>query len=125
MDAKLASRYRDFPFQCSSCPHRDLRTNPLLTLADLEGEDRTLTTVLAEHIRNLLLDNGSEALGINFPSKTGYGRCWAFWDRRADLGLGRGANDPRQVTSDNVGTDPAFLKVAGEFGLPILPGLRR
>ena len=56
-------------------PHRDLRTNPLLTLADLEGEDRTLTTVLAEHIRNLLLDDGSEALGINFPSKTGYGRC--------------------------------------------------
>lgn len=106
-------------------PHRDLRTNPLLTLADLEGEDRTLTMVLAEHIRNLLLDDGSEALGINFPSKTGYGRCWVFWDRRTDLGLGRGTNDPRQITSDNVGPDPAFLKVAGEFGLPILPGLRR
>jgi hypothetical protein len=105
-------------------PHRDIRANPVLTLGDLEGEDRTLTTLLAQHIRSLLLDDGSKALGIDFPSKTGYGRCWAFWDRRTDLGLGRGTNDPRQVTSDNVGPDSAVIRVAGELGLPILPGHR-
>lgn len=64
-------------------------------------------------------------MASTFRQRLGYGRCWAFWVRRADLGLGRGANDSRQVTSDNVGPDPAFLKVSGEFGLPILPGLRR
>lgn len=94
----------------------------LLTSADLEGGDRALTTVLAEHIRNLLLDDGSEPLGIYFRSKTLYGHCWAFWDRRTDAGLGQGSNDPVQVTSDNVGPDPAFLKIAHDYNLTILPG---
>jgi hypothetical protein len=56
-------------------PHRDLRTNPLLTLADLEGEDRTGTTVLAEHIRSPLPEEGSETPGVKFPSEAGYGCC--------------------------------------------------
>ena len=101
-------------------PHRALRANPVLTLADLEGDDRALTTVLAAHVRDLMLDDGSEALGITFASKTGYGRCWAFWDRRTDAGLGRGSDYPVQVSSANVGADPAFHDVAASYGLPVL-----
>ena len=102
-------------------PHRHIQDNPVLTLADLSGEDRHLTQTLAQHIRDLVLDDGSQALGISFPSKTTYGRCWAFWDRRVDLNLASGRDDPRQVNSQNVGPDPAFLEVAGDFRLQILP----
>lgn len=92
-----------------------------LTLADVEGEDRALTTTIAEHIRGLTLDTGHEPLGINFRSKSAYGRCFAWWDRRADAGLAPGRDDPGLIHSDNVDT-PAFREVADHYGLPILPG---
>ena len=75
-------------------------------------------------MRNVLLDNGSFPLGISFRSKTEYGRCWAFWDRRADDGLTPGDNDPASAGSTNIDTD-AFRQVAADFRLPILPGRPR
>lgn len=92
----------------------------LLTSGSLSGEDRALTTLLAHTIRGSTLDDGSEALGINYPSKTLSGRCWAYWDRRADEGLSPGRNDLLQLTSQNVGPDPEFSRVAALYDLHIL-----
>lgn len=58
-----------------------------LTLANISGDDRALTTQLAQLIRESTLDDGSIPLGISFPSKTAYGRCWAWWNRRVDDNL--------------------------------------
>lgn len=73
-----------------------------LTLASVCGDDRALTTQLAQLIRETVLDDGSLPLGISFPSKTAYGRCWAWWNRRADDNLTPGRNDPKLVESLNV-----------------------
>ncbi len=65
---------------------------------------RDVTTVLAAWIKDQVLDDGSYPIGIRFPSKhgavgAGSGFCWAFWLRRADIGL---IDDP--VTA-NAGTE--------------------
>ncbi len=93
----------------------------LLTLGDLGAESRAVTTLIAEHIRNQNLFDGSRPLGIEFPSKMGYGPCWAWWDRRADDGLTPGTNDPKTLEDLNV-DGRALRKVAGDWGLEILPG---
>lgn len=92
----------------------------LLTSGAIEGEDRDLTTLLAHTIRELTLDDGSEPLGISYQSKSLQGRCWAYWDRRADAGLPTGSNDLLQLTSENVGPDPEFTRMADFYKLPIL-----
>lgn len=96
----------------------------LLTAGTLHSEDRNLTTLLAHVLRTQRLDDGSEPLGISYLSKTLNGRCWAYWDRRTDEGLSPGSNDLLQLTSENVGPDPKFLRVAKLHKLPIL-GARR
>lgn len=90
----------------------------LVFSGDIEGEDRALTTSIAQEIRDAMLDDGSYALGIHFRSKTRMGRCWAYWDRRTDAGLPPGRNDPVQLISENVGPDPSFHEVAKRFQLP-------
>jgi hypothetical protein len=92
----------------------------VLTAGSISGENRAVTTLLAEVIRQQVLDDGSEALGISFASKTLFGRCWAYWDRRFDDGLPPGANDLRQLASENVGPDPDFVYVAAHYDLPLL-----
>lgn len=92
----------------------------LLTAGSITGENRALTTLLAQTVRDQTLEDGSEPLGISFKSKTLFGRCWAFWDRRADPGLPPGPNDLKQKTSENVGPDPAFHYVADHYELPRL-----
>lgn len=92
----------------------------LLTAGSITGEDRALTTVLAETVRQQVLDDGSEPLGISFASKTLFGRCWAFWDRRVDLGLSPGSNDLQQISSENVGPDSEFNFIADHYDLPRL-----
>lgn len=92
----------------------------LLTAGSLTGDDRDLTTLLAHIIRGTVLDDGSEPLGISYPSKTLTGRCWAYWDRRADEGLSPSRNGLLQLTSENVGPDPEFHRVAELYGLPVL-----
>ena len=65
----------------------------LLTSGAIESENRDLTTLLAQVIREQQLFDGSEPLGIYYQSKTLMGRCWAYWDRRADAGLAPSGND--------------------------------
>jgi hypothetical protein len=96
----------------------------VLTLSGLTGEDRSLTTLLAHHIREAVLDDGSEPLGVWYPSKTLQGRCWAYWDRRTDVGLPPGRDSLMQLVSENVGPDPSFHEVARFYELPVL-GARR
>ncbi|MBW0254478.1 MULTISPECIES: RES domain-containing protein [unclassified Cellulomonas] len=87
----------------------------------LESADRGVTTLVAEWIRGLELDDGTRPLGIWFQSRTLMGRCWAWWDRRGDDGLSPGENDPRLLGSTNVDT-PALREVAAVFDLPVLDG---
>lgn len=92
----------------------------LLTAGSFTGDDRDLTTLLAHIIRGTLLDDGSEPIGISYPSKTMTGRCWAYWDRRSDEGLSPSRNGLLQLTSENVGPDPDFQRVAELYDLPVL-----
>lgn len=93
-----------------------------LTSGSITNEDRDMTTLIAHTLRELTLDDGSELLGISYPSKTLQGRCWAFWDRRTDLGLPPGHNDLIQLVSENVGPDTNFIEIANFYDLPILNG---
>ncbi|WP_256829569.1 hypothetical protein [Ornithinimicrobium faecis] len=97
---------------------------PMLTLSGTSGEDRAVTTLLAEHVRGQTLFDGSRPLGIQFISKTGYGACWAWWDRRADGGLTPGANDPKSIGDWNI-DGAAFRSVASDWDLGVLPGKPR
>ncbi|WP_168199885.1 RES domain-containing protein [Citricoccus sp. SGAir0253] len=92
----------------------------MLTATEVTGPNRDLTTLLAHVIRQQMLDDGHEPLGIVYPSRTLTGTCWAYWDRRADENLPPGRNDLLQVTSQNVGPDPAFADTAQYYRLPIL-----
>ncbi|WP_130176588.1 hypothetical protein [Cryobacterium sp. SO1] len=68
-------------------PTSDGIVNGPLTLAHLTGEDRVLTTAIAEMLReHVELDDGTLPLGIEFISKHGRpaygsGQCWAHWMR--------------------------------------------
>lgn len=94
----------------------------LLTSSITTSENRAATTLIAQYIRDLVLDDGSLPLGISFPSKTEYGRCLAWWNRREDDDLMPSDTGPRNARdSDNVDT-LAFRKVCADWGLPILKG---
>lgn len=84
-------------------------------------ENRAVTTLLAQHVRGQSLFDGSLPLGIQFTSKTGYGTCWARWDRRADDGLTPGENDPKTLEDLNV-DGGAFRAVTTDWQLEVLPG---
>lgn len=90
-----------------------------LTLGHVCGDDRVLTTQLAQVIRESMLDDGSLPLGIAFPSKTAYGRCWAWWNRRADDNLNPGSNDPKLIGSSNVGT-PELEEICRDWKLKLV-----
>jgi hypothetical protein len=90
-----------------------------LTLGDVCGEDRDLTTALAQLIRDSTLDDDTLPLGIFFASKTRYGRCWAWWNRRADDGLDPGSNDPTQLDSTNVHVS-ALDELIAEWNLKLI-----
>lgn len=97
---------------------------PLLTLSGTTGENRAVTTLLAEHVRGLTLFDGSLPLGIQFTSKSGYGICWAWWDRRADDGLMPDTNDPKTIADRNV-DGKAFRTVTSDWDLEVLSGKPR
>ncbi|WBL19810.1 hypothetical protein [Citricoccus sp. NR2] len=87
----------------------------LLTLSTLTGENREVTSVIAEWIRTQIVDDGSYPAGVKFHSKLGGGACWAFWMRRTDDGLG---NDPVEVTEEHkiLKTDVDMKYVLGLYG---------
>ncbi len=93
----------------------------LLTSGHLEAEDRAITTLIAAFVAQLSLQDGHQALGISYQSKTLMGRCYAFFDRRADDDLPPGTNDPKLLSSTNV-YSAAFLAVTKQYGLPVLQG---
>ncbi len=87
-----------------------------LTLAELTGSRRQITTLIASWIRDQILDEGSYPLGIRFRSKHGAvdhgnGYCYAFWLRRTDLDL---TNDPVKVIA---GTEIHLSDTAYQFAL--------
>ncbi|MCZ2404762.1 hypothetical protein IV498_16655 [Paenarthrobacter sp. Z7-10] len=51
------------------------------------SNDRNVTTRIAQWLRGVTLDDGSELAGVKFKSRVGNGTCWAYWMRRTDLGL--------------------------------------
>jgi len=56
-----------------------------LTLSDLTGEDRALTTKIARWVRMRVLDDGSQPLGIRYVSKHGSNLdVYALWLRQVD-----------------------------------------
>ena len=92
---------------------------PPLTLGHVIGDNRALTTQLAQVVRESVLEDGSLPLGIVFPSKTAYGRCWAWWNRRADDNLNPGSNDPKLITSLNVGV-PELDEICRDWNLTLV-----
>lgn len=71
-----------------------------LTLGTLTGENRQVTSVITEWIRNQIVDDGScpsYPAGVKFHSKLGGGACSAFWMRRTDDGLG---DDPVEMLGE-------------------------
>jgi len=90
-----------------------------LTLGHICGDDRVLTTQLAQVIRDSVLEDGSLPLGIEFPSKTAYGRCWAWWNRRGDDNLNPSGNDPKLIESLNVGV-PELDEICRDWTLALV-----
>lgn len=52
---------------------------PALTLGVLTGENRRITTAVGEYLRRIELDDGTQARGLQFPSKFGGSWCRAIW----------------------------------------------
>lgn len=95
-------------------------TRPL-TRSDLESDDRTLTTSIAQGIRSrVILEDGSRPLGVKFDSKHGSpagesGACWAYWMRELDLGR----KEPAKLISETPieADDPDLLRAQQLSGL--------
>lgn len=92
-----------------------------LTLGDVCGDDRVLTTQLAQVVRDSILDDGTWPLGINFPSKTAYGICFAWWNRTADANANPADNDVRLAESSAIDSI-AFRRICHEWNLTIASG---
>lgn len=73
---------------------------PQLTLEHVIGDNRALITQPAQVVHESVLEDGSLPLGIVFPSKTAYGRCWAWWNRRADDNFNPGSNEAVELAND-------------------------
>ncbi|MHC6222063.1 hypothetical protein [Arthrobacter sp. MMS24-S77] len=58
-----------------------------LTTAVLRSDRRKVTTLIAEWIKGVTLQDGSQPLGLVYASKYGYGKSWAYWMRRIDDGF--------------------------------------
>ena len=83
--------------------------------AAIFSNDRNVTTRIAEWLRNATLDDGAEPAGIRFRSRLGDGYCWAYWMRRADLGLS-------EIATATAGTeilrdDPALNAVTNAWDI--------
>ncbi len=70
VESTMGSRLRLF-----GVPHTGL------TLAHVLGEDRRLTTSIADELYDVTLDGGERALGVSWESKRGWGRNYALWLR--------------------------------------------
>ncbi|HEV7950320.1 MAG TPA: hypothetical protein VGP24_11195 [Glaciihabitans sp.] len=89
-----------------------------LTVSHVTGEDRVVTTLIADWLRNTVtLDDGTQPLGIRFTSKHGHpaggtGTCWAYWMRSTDAGL----SEPVDVLDESaIDDNDVDLNAAREF----------
>lgn len=94
-----------------------------LTVGDLRGENRSITTAVARWLHGRVLDDGSLPHGIVYGSKYGTDyMCWAIWLRNIDDGrhldsepTKAGAGKPIALPSHN----PPLAVVASRYGLTI------
>lgn len=92
-----------------------------LTVADLRGSNRRLTTEIAAWAWKQVLDDGSLPHGIVYSSKHDSDwRCWAVWLRKVDDGHPLSA-EPTSADAgtaiDHVDKNPPMRHVAKLFGL--------
>lgn len=89
-----------------------------LTLSHLTGDDRVLTTSIADFLRNrVTLDDGTQPLGVEFLSKhgapsAGSGICWAFW---MSASRGRSAQPPNVTRKEPINDDDSDLIAAQTY----------
>ncbi|MDQ0093596.1 hypothetical protein [Paeniglutamicibacter psychrophenolicus] len=74
-----------------------------------------MTTRIAQWLRGVVLDNGTELAGIRFRSRVGNGICWAYWMRRTDLGLAEVAHADagREIRT----REPSMAAVTNAWGI--------
>ena len=94
--------------------HRETALSTL-TVADLRGDNREVTTRIAIWIAKQVLDDGAQPQGIIFGSKHGGGQCFAYWPRtgRPDALITVTASMPIDARN------PALLTVAERFGITV------
>lgn len=94
-----------------------------LTIGDLRGNNRALTTAIAQWVWEQELESGAAPHGIVYGSKLDSGwRCWAIWLRRVD----RGATVDVEPTRSDAGStilpvnhNDALKTVTDAFGLTV------
>lgn len=103
-----------------------------LDLSHVTGPNRDLTTLIASTLHTAQLYDDSWPLGVQYPSRWGYGPCWAVWsDAEEELAVDTYKGEPRWIRTIRLpmvpagggpieATNPALLKVANEYGLTIL-----
>lgn len=85
-----------------------------LNVSALTSDNRTVTTMLAEIMRDAQLDDGSTPRGVHFGSKHGGAWCRAVWLPYADASpTGIEITNSASIELD----DPAFQQVARRFSL--------
>ncbi len=87
-----------------------------ITLGTVAGDNRQATTLIAEWIRDQVLDDGSYAAGVQAHSKYGGGLCWAYWLRRRDDGLGDDAVSIVDESAIEL-TDSDLQRVLDRYGI--------
>lgn len=87
---------------------------PALTTAVLRSENRLVTTMLAEIIRDAVLDDGSNPRGVHFGSKHGAAWCRAVW-----LPYYEASHPGIEITADEeiASADASMRTVARRLGL--------
>lgn len=93
-----------------------------LTLGDLTGENRNLTTRIASWIRTNMLDDGSHPLGVRYLSKHGANlHVFAVWLRALDDGKPLTSEATRVVSTQAFnGGNPDLKRAAAWSGLTVL-----
>lgn len=79
------------------------------------SNDRDVTTRIAQWLRGVVLDDGTEPAGVRFRSRVGNGICRAYWMRRSDLGL---AEVARAGTGRKIrNREPSMAAVTNAWGI--------
>lgn len=104
----------------------DRRTSPQhgidqLSVGDLLGENRELTTRISEWIWDVTLDDGSKPHGVIFPSKHGDDfTCVAVYLRRLADGLALASEPTKADAGSEIKRpeqNPPLKKIVALFGL--------